>query len=249
MYVLIDMGYLMFYRFHATKRWLQYQKPLDSEPTDEYVINLFEKHLVSQLDKLKKKYKEATFIFCEDDRQANIWRKDIYPEYKATRGAGDVMVPVVYAAMLRIIPNYGKVYGAPRLEADDIAFLIVKRIRQDNPTAQITIITSDRDYLQLVDEHIQLIDGAGKEFRGSGDATKDLWMKIIMGDKSDNIPGIAKGCGKKTAEALASDPSKLEEFVKTKGCSANLERNTTLVCMDRIPSELQNTFYQSFILS
>lgn len=246
MYVLVDLGYLMFYRYHATMRWLEFQKSLDQEMTDDYIIELFERHLIGQLDKLKKKYKQATFYFCKDEKQALIWRKDIFPEYKANRGVADEMVRRLQAAMLNIVTRYGSVVGAPRLEADDIAYLVVKKIRAKYPEAEIFIITSDRDYLQMVDDRIHLMDGGGKMFTGSGDAKRDLWTKIIMGDKSDNIPPIAKGCGKKTAEALAADPQKLAEFVEKKKCSAELARNETLVCMDKIPAELANAFYSSF---
>lgn len=247
-YVLVDLGYLMFYRYHATMRWLEFQKSLDEEMSDDYVVSLFEKHLVGQLDKLRKKYKDATFYFCQDEKQSLIWRKDVYPEYKANRGVADEMIYRLKGAMMKIVSGYGHVAGAPRLEADDIAYLVVKKIRAKYPTADIVIITSDRDYLQMVDGHIQLMDGGGKVFVGSGDAKKDLWTKIIMGDKSDNIPPIAKGCGKKTAEVLAADPQKLAEFVEKKKCSAELARNETLVCMDNIPSELAQVFEASFTL-
>lgn len=245
MYVLVDLGYLMFYRYHATLRWLEFQKIYEQEMSNDYIAEVFEKHLRGQLDKLKKKYKGAKFIFCKDEKQARVWRKAVFPEYKANRGVADDMVHKLQGIVLDVVGCYGTVLGAPSLEADDVAFLIVKHIRQCDDKSEIFIVTSDRDYLQMVDDRIQIVDGSGKWITGSGDSKRDLWTKIIMGDKSDNIPPIAKGCGKKTAEALASDPTKLAEYVQKKGCSAELARNELLICMDKIPDELVTAFYEA----
>jgi hypothetical protein len=55
MYLLFDMGYLLFYRYHATMRWVEFQKEYEKSP--ENIIQTFTNHLTSQLDKLRKKYK------------------------------------------------------------------------------------------------------------------------------------------------------------------------------------------------
>lgn len=245
MYVLVDLGYLMFYRYHATLRWLEFQKTVVCQTTNDYVAEVFEKHLIGQLDRLKKKYKQATFYFCKDEKHELVWRKSIYPEYKATRGTADDMIRSLQSIVLNVVENYGLVLGGDCLEADDVAFLTVKLIRKHDMNVEIFIVTSDRDYLQMVDNKLQIVDGTGKWICGSGDPQKDLWTKIIMGDKSDNIPPIAKGCGKKTAEALAADLEKLSEYVQKKGCTAELARNEQLICMDKIPEHLVEAFYRS----
>lgn len=242
MYVLVDLGYLLFYRYHASLRWVEFQKDI-SEPIN--MEDIFRKHLIAQLNKLKKKYCHATFYFCKDANHDEVWRKEIYPEYKATRvqTTERTMIHRLQDVIIEVVSEFGRVFAAPRLEADDIAFLLVKRLHAKEPDAEIIIITSDRDYLQMTNERVRLLDGTGKWIEGSGDAQRDLWTKIIMGDKSDNIPAIAKGCGKKTAETLAIDPGKLHAFVAKHNCEQELERNTTLVCMDRIPRELSRAFY------
>lgn len=248
MYVLIDLGYLLFYRYHASMRWLEFQKELEEELTEEYVASIFRKHLVAQLGKLKKKYPQATFMFCKDEKQCNVWRKEVYPEYKATRGTASELIHKLQAVLIEVVSELGKVYEAPRLEADDIAFLLVRKIRAKDADAVIIIVTSDRDYLQMTDANVQIVDGGGKWVVGSGDAQKDLLIKVIMGDKSDNIPAIAKGCGRKTAEALAENPHKLAEFVTKHKCENELRRNQLLVCMDKIPKDLTDAFYQNVSL-
>jgi 5'-3' exonuclease len=244
MRIVVDLGYLMFYRYHATLRWIEFQK-LETPIDQQYVLNTCRQHLISQLDKLKKNksYQGGTFYFCEDEKHDLVWRKQIYPEYKAQRGVADDTVRHLRDIVKEVVANYGKVYYSPKLEADDVAYLIVKRLRELHAEEKIVIITSDRDYLQMLDENMCIVDGGGKEIKGCGDAKVDVKMKVIMGDKSDNIPPICKGCGKKTALMLAQDPQKLREFISKKHCQIEYDRNELLVCMDKIPNNLVSAFY------
>ncbi len=251
MYVIVDLGYLLFYRYHASMRWLDFQKQLEEELTEEYIASIFKKHLISQLEKLRKKYPSAHFLFCKDEKHGNVWRKAIYPEYKATRGEASrcevtARIITLQHVMIQVVNDIGRVFEGHGLEADDVAYLLVQKLRAEQPSEEIIIVTSDRDYLQMTDEKVHIVDGSGKWVVGSGDAKKDLWTKIIMGDKSDNISPIAKGCGKKTAEALAGDPKKLVEFVAKHKCHEMLDRNITLVSMDKIPSDLKDAFYATY---
>ncbi len=245
MILIIDMGYLLFYRYHATNIWLRHQKDWKTSDTipSEVVYDFFEKHLRSQLDKLKKKYKTARKIyFCKDTPQANIWRKEIYPAYKATRGTADDIIRHLHEILSRVIIEYGQIVGVDKLEADDIAYLLVQRIRRIHQEEDIVIITSDHDYLQLTDDHITIINGSGKEVKGTGNAQIDMYTKILMGDVSDNIPPICKGCGKKTAQKLASDENERLLFIEKNGCQKEYERNAILICMANIPPQLIQCF-------
>jgi len=249
MYVLVDLGYLLFYRMHATLAYLSHRK--EGNPEEMATMEMFENHLIAQLDKLKKKAKklfgqvEPVFLFCQDERQHVIWRMKVYPDYKGNRAESNEMVRSVRKIMLKIVAKYGTIYKSPGLEADDIAYLLVKEIRKRprNTTTPILIITSDRDYLQMKDDYITIMDGSGKEIKGSDHgATIDLLIKVLMGDTSDNIPPVAKGVGKKTAANLAIDSAKLAEFIKKKACQDTFERNKQLIDMSMIPKELVDAF-------
>jgi 5'-3' exonuclease len=246
MIVLVDMGYLLFYRLHATSRWMTFQNEFKNRTLeDEIVLEYFEKHLTSQLDKLRKKYKPGNaFIFCKDERHAKVWRKELYTEYKATRGEATSLIRKAQDVFHRIVQTYGEIFAGDGLEADDVAYLMVKRIRQDLPTEPLVIITSDRDYLQMKDEHMIIVDGTGKEMKGCGDATKDKLAKILMGDVSDNIPAVCKGCGKKTAMSLVQDMDVMESYLVKNNCKDVFLRNETLICMQRIPKKLADDFYE-----
>ena len=225
-------------------RWIEFQK--DGNTSSERILQCFSNHLTSQLDKLRKKYKGYRFLFCKDEKHAQVWRKCVYTEYKSTRAkANDTLIQAQHV-LLDIVSTYGDILSSEGLEADDVAYLTVKLLRQYHANTEIRIITSDRDYLQMVfDDKIHLMDAPGKPIVGSGSCTKDLWMKILMGDKSDNIPPVCKGCGKKIAEQLANDSVALEEYVEKKKCQEELKRNRRLICMSEIPENLVCMFYEA----
>jgi 5'-3' exonuclease len=79
----------------------------------------------------------------------------------------------------------------------------------------------------------------------TGDAKRDLEIKIIMGDTSDNIPSAFPKCGPKTAQKCIEDP----EFFKKKMAGNpdyfnQYELNKTIVDFNNIPEELVNEFLQ-----
>lgn len=245
MYLLFDLGYLLFYRYHATMRWIEFQKDGDTSP--ERILQCFTHHLISQLEKYRKKYKGYRFLFCKDEKHTSVWRKEVYADYKSTRAQANTTLIQAQGIVIDVVSRYGDVLSAEGLEADDIAYLTVKLLRLHHPTAEIRVITSDRDYLQMVfDDHIHLMDAPGKPIVGTGSCTKDLWTKILMGDKSDNIPPVCKGCGKKVAEQLASDVDAMEAFIEKKNCRTEVERNRRLICMSEIPPHLVEAFYNAY---
>ena len=76
------------------------------------------------------------------------------------------------------------------------------------------------------------------------DSEKDLFCKIVAGDKSDNIPSVLPRCGIKTAAKYYHDRELFEKKVKEcEGAAERLERNTTIIDFKRIPEELQNSFH------
>jgi 5'-3' exonuclease len=73
-----------------------------------------------------------------------------------------------------------------------------------------------------------------------------MYTKILMGDVSDNIPPVCKGCGKKTAQKLAADENERTQYIQKNNCQTEFNRNMTLICMANIPSALVDEFNQSY---
>ena len=75
---------------------------------------------------------------------------------------------------------------------------------------------------------------------------KHLFLKIVTGDKSDNIPGLFKKCGIKTATKYYEDKNLFNEKCEKERVFNELKRNTTLVDFRNIPQELVYNFVQKY---
>ncbi len=141
------------------------------------------------------------------------FRDEIYPEYKATRAKmPDDLVP-----QMERIRQIVDAFGFPRLEvegyeADDVLGSAARRSATEQGMG-VKIITGDRDLLQLVDNRI-IVSLPKRQLSESEDYTPEKVLavfgvrpdqivdfKALVGDKSDNIPGV-RGIGEKTAVKL-----------------------------------------------
>ena len=68
-----------------------------------------------------------------------------------------------------------------------------------------------------------------------GNGTKELFMKIFLGDKSDNIPSVFKRCGKKTLENLYANENLIDEKLKRENGYTQYELNRRLIDFNYIP--------------
>jgi DNA polymerase I len=150
------------------------------------------------------------------------FRDDIYPEYKGTRSKmPDDLVP-----QLERVRQLVDAFNIPRLEmegyeADDVLGSLARKAVEQG--FGVKIITGDRDLLQLVDERI-LVSLPGKSLSDSKDFLPEdvqIYMgvkpeqvidfKALVGDKTDNIPGVL-GIGEKTAANLLTAYGSLDEI-------------------------------------
>jgi DNA polymerase-1 len=168
------------------------------------------------------------------DAKGPTFRKDIYPEYKANRAKmPDDLVPqipiikqIVSAFNLASIEQQG-------FEADDIIATIARQ--KEAQGFDVTIVTGDKDLMQVVSEHIQLLDTMKDKHSGllevaqrfGGTPDKVIEVQALAGDSADNIPGVP-GIGEKTAKLLIGQFGTVENLlanidqVKGKKCQENL---------------------------
>jgi 5'-3' exonuclease len=250
--ILIDTSYFIFYRYFSTLRWFQFTTDkIDYETIteNEVFITAFYKHTTDDLKKLCKKWNTTLtqMVFCCDCPRENIWRNNFTKEYKSNR----LVNPTFNSKIFTKFYEYLKMNNLHRiaidcLEADDIVYLVKKSLKTNN----CIIITNDNDYLQLIDENTKIYNMTGKgndiTERSCGDPKKDLRIKIIMGDKSDNIEPIHKGIGAVTAKKLASlTENELETYLIEKGCKEVYDTNRILIDFEKIPQEYIETFYNT----
>ena len=139
----------------------------------------------------------------------------------------------------------------PELEADDCLAIISNKILKTFPNANINIITSDMDYLQLACDNIKLYDLKYKNLcdRKSSfkNAEKDLFVKIVTGDKSDNIKGVFKKCGPKTACKYFENRELFEKKLKEEeGAMERYLLNSKIIDFRQIPEDLIKGFLKKY---
>ena len=163
--------------------------------------------LIRILTQLQPKYLVAAI-----DTPGKTFRNDLYSEYKANRSAPpDDLVTQIHR-ILQLLDAFGILtLGAPELEADDIIASVTHAVLNsaDAKNVDVTIVSRDKDLEQLLDDRVAMLDL-------HNDKTIDvqsLWetkgikpdqvvdVLALMGDSSDNVPGVDK-IGLKTAAQL-----------------------------------------------
>ena len=157
-----------------------------------------------------------------DLERSKLKRTLLYPEYKGTRKP----MPSELLEQVPIIQDVLKAMNVPIVtmegyEADDILGTLAKRAQNDG--LDVTVVSGDRDLLQLCDEHIKL--SIPKTSKGRTEVfsyypqdvlneykvtpLQFIDLKALMGDSSDNIPGLP-GVGPKTAADIISSYGSIE---------------------------------------
>lgn len=264
--IFIDGSYYIFYRFFATNFWFKKQEHVKDQSLDITKNDIF-------MEKYKKIFGQTlldlvnrhdvswdNLIFVKDCSREQIWRHQHYDSYKSTRDAtvssefdGEIF-KYTYAHLL---PSLMKKYGFnsldhPKLEADDVIAVCHQYIRANNKNADIIIITNDNDYIQLSDDHTQIYNLQNKriEERVKQEPALYLEYKIILGDKSDNIPSIMKKVGPKTAEKLANNPQAMQEFFeKNPDALKQYSINRTLIDFNYIEKTAKDALIKQLNIS
>lgn len=254
MIVVIDASYFVFYRYFATLRWYSFKNPditgPDARPMeDAEFAAAFLKHVNDTLAKIRKTWKPERIIMCKDCPRADIWRTELYPEYKGSRVTPSNFDKGAFVAFYESTDAWDvEVVAAPHLEADDLVFFTIQHIRAtQGDNVPIVCYSNDNDYLQLLAfPNVTLINLQGKNLatRSCGCPHRDVTLKALLGDKSDNIPPVLAKLGPKTAESLAAltEEERLAQL-RAKGGDAAVSRyqfNRTLVDFACIPEALKN---------
>lgn len=262
--VLVDLSYYVFYRYYSTYNWIKKYLQMDVEKDKildeplfvEKYSKIFERTLCDIIKVAKVKWENVFLV--KDCMRDTIWRNKYHDGYKANRDdrLDTFNKDIFWVTYNDLVPKLKTQYGFnvishAFLEADDIIAILKTEMRNNNPQNYITIITNDNDYIQLVDSHTIVKNLQGKEIahRVSMDPALYLKTKIIMGDKSDNIPCILKKVGPKTAEKLASDEENLSKFcLKHPQAAIQYETNKMLIDLTCIPHDLQQSLKSRIVL-
>ena len=226
---LID-GYAQFFRaYHAIRTPMT--SPVTREPTNMTFgfIGMILKLLRGDAPNMTAVGGPPDYVAVALDVSGDrgTFRSQIYPEYKATRPEPpDDLEPQVERCLATLGAIGVPVIGAEGYEADDVIASLATKIRRQHPDVLIRIISNDKDLKQVLEGGATA--GAGVEIY---DIYKDIVfdeaalkvdtglapsqvidMLALMGDTSDNVPGVP-GIGPKTAAQLIVEHGSLDAVV------------------------------------
>jgi 5'-3' exonuclease len=266
-FIFIDGSYFCFYRYHSLLNWWKNAYPdeadvLQDPYNNQKFVDKFKKTFVDNIKKIPKglnidKHISPHIIVGKDCKRENIWRNQYFPDYKANRAngpedgfMGGPFFKMAYEEDLFIQGGARNILKHPKLEADDCIAISVKHLLETYPTCNIYIITSDKDYLQLAEDRVQLYNLAFKKLTEqkscTGNAKCDLFCKILTGDVSDNIPSVFPKCGPKTAIKYFDNRELFEKKLQeTDLYKKRYELNSKIIDFNNIPQELVDEFMTS----
>ena len=154
------------------------------------------------------------------DPPGGSFRNEIYPDYKANRDAQPEDLSAQFPVARELLEAHRiPVLEVAGFEADDVIATLVKSAP---PNAEVAIVSTDKDLMQLVDERVSLLDTmkgtrigpAEVEARFGVPPERLLDARALAGDASDNIPGV-RGIGEKGAARLISEWGDLETLLES----------------------------------
>jgi len=152
------------------------------------------------------------------DLPGKTFRHELYADYKAGRDAQPEDLTSQIPWVRRLVEAHRiPILEVEGVEADDV---IATLVAQMPDSAQISIVSTDKDLMQLVTDRVTLLDGirdrrydpAGVEARFGVAPDRILDLRSLVGDASDNIPGV-KGIGEKGAMKLIGEWGDLENLL------------------------------------
>ena len=184
-------------------------------------------------------HKPTHFAVIFDSARKNF-RNDIYSEYKANRSEA----PEDLAPQFEYIRKSVEAFNLPSIElsnyeADDLIATYTKQIIKVG--AKVTVISSDKDLMQLVSDKVRLYDPMKSKVLGEKEVVEKFGVKpnqvidvqSLAGDSSDNIPGVP-GIGIKTASELINKYKTLDVLLKKADeIPQNKRRETLLANKDK----------------
>jgi len=185
------------------------------------------------------KHKPTHFAVIFDSARKNF-RNEIYSEYKANRAEA----PDDLAPQFEYIRKSVKAFNLPSIEllnyeADDLIATYAKKITEAG--AKVTVISSDKDFMQLVSNKVRLFDPMKSRVIGEKEVIEKFGVKpeqvidvqSLAGDSSDNVPGVP-GIGIKTAAELINKYKNLDKLLsKASEIPQNKRRETLLANKDK----------------
>ncbi|MFN8831817.1 MAG: DNA polymerase I [Labrys sp. (in: a-proteobacteria)] len=179
------------------------------------------------------------------DKSEESFRKELYPAYKAHRPPPPEDLVPQFPLMRRAVSAFGlRPIEQIRYEADDLIATYARLAREAG--AEVTIVSADKDLMQLIEPGVVMFDPASGDQRARGsrperiigpDEVREKFgvgpehvvdVQALAGDSTDNVPGVP-GIGVKTAATLIGEFGDLETLLARAGEIKQEKRRQTLI--------------------
>ena len=158
-------------------------------------------------------------VVFDDKTGVRTFRAEMFPAYKATRKEPPEELQVQMDYFAKVVEGLGwPVLAVPGVEADDVIATLVEQARARD--WEVVIFSADKDIMQMVGDHVSMIDALRQTTYTREEVIKKMGVppeKIpdflaLVGDTSDNIPGL-RGVGGKTAVNLLEQYGTLANLI------------------------------------
>ena len=225
------------------------------EMNEDFVRHMILNSLRGHNKKFRKEYGQMV-IACDS---SNVWRKQVFPNYKAGRKANRAKSEHDWEFIFDVLSKIKKeindflpykVIAVDTAEADDIIATLCRRTNE-----KVLILSGDKDFIQLHNDKIKQYNPVLNKFVGKGE-NPVIYIRehILKGDRSDGIPNILSDdnvfiegrrqtpLSKKKIEAWVNEvvPTFTEEQQK------NYDRNRQLIDLNCLPKEIEDKINNEF---
>jgi DNA polymerase-1 len=196
---------------------------------------------VTMLERLVREKRPTLFAIAMDSGR-ETFRKEIYPEYKANRPPSPPDLLPQMARCHEIVSAFGvPCFKQNGVEADDLIATAVRHAREQG--LRTVIVAADKDLMQLVATDVMLWDSMRDRVIGVAEVEERFGVRVnqlgdllaLMGDSSDNIPGVPH-VGPKTAREL------LNQYETLEGIYANLDKITRKALRETLTAHRDDAF-------
>ncbi|MDA7583480.1 DNA polymerase I, partial [bacterium] len=231
-FYLIDGSGYIFRAYYALPPLTRKSDGLPTGAVSGFCSMLFKLLEDSKSDQNLQKPTHFAVIF---DSARKTFRNDIYSDYKANRSeAPDDLAPQFEYIRKSVLAFNLPSVDLPNYEADDLIATYVEKILKIG--AKVTIVSSDKDLMQLYKKGVRIFDPMKNKFisdediftKFGVDASKVIDVQSLAGDSSDNVPGVP-GIGVKTAAELINKYGTLEKLLKSADEIKQNKRRETLI--------------------
>ena len=228
--LLVDGSSYLYRAYHA----LPDLRNAEGEPTGAIY------GFLNMLHRLQKDYPTA-YVACIFDAKGKTFRNDLYQEYKANRSAMPDDLVKQTAPIHELVRMLGwPVLSVEGIEADDVIGTLVTIAGKEG--FDIVVSTGDKDMSQLVKDHVMLVNTMNNEVMDTEGVIRKFGVppeRIIdylslIGDTSDNIPGVSK-VGPKTAVKWLAQYGSLDGVIENAGMIKGTAGDNLRKSLDWLP--------------